>query len=188
MVSSRRDKISTDRFDPFNHRLSRDIRNSLAEAFADALPAADRSCYQRTAHQWLAGSLADAHAAYIQDRLKRYAAVFDQIKANDITDAKRQVVVSWNRGLFFEVHEQLERIWHNAHGDERQALKSLIQAAGVYIHLEFDRRSAAEKLAAKSAKHIQKFADCLTFIRNLDMLLEKLKDLDAAPPLLEYPE
>ena len=30
-VSSRREKISTSRFDPFNHRLSRDIRNSLAE-------------------------------------------------------------------------------------------------------------------------------------------------------------
>ena len=184
-VSSRREKISTSRFDPFNHRLSRDIRNSLAEAFVDALQAADKSCYQRTADQWLAKNLADAYAGYIQDRLKRYGDVLEQIKVNSINDAKRQVLVSWNHGLFFEVHEQLERIWLKTSGDEYQAIKGLIQAAGVYIHLEYDRRPAAEKLAAKSSDRIQKYADCLAFIANLNMLLEKLKNLDSAPPQLK---
>jgi hypothetical protein len=174
-------------FDPFNHRLSRDIRNSLAEALVDALQAADKSCYQRTAERWLARSLTDACAGYIQDRLQRYDDVFEQVRVNAIDDAKRQVLVSWNLGLFFEVHEQLERIWLKTSGDEYQALKGLIQAAGVYIHLEFDRRPAAEKLAVKSSDRLQKYADCLLFIGNLDMLLENLKDLGSAPPLLKFP-
>jgi hypothetical protein len=174
-------------FDPFNNRLSRDIRNSLAEAFVDALQAADQSCYQRAAAKWLARNPADAYAAYVHDRLKRYDDVFAQIKISSIADAKRQVLVSWNHGLFFEVHEQLERIWLKTSGDEHQALKGLIQAAGVYVHLEFDRRPAAEKLALKSLERIQKYSDCLPFIRNLDMLLEKLKDLNTAPPPLSYP-
>ncbi len=188
VASSRREKISSGCFDPFNHRLSRDIRNSLAEAFVDALQAADKSYYQRTAGQWLAMNLADACNGYIRDRSRRYDDVFEQIRVYSIDDAKHQVLVSWNHGLFFEVHEQLERIWHKTHGDEYQALQGLIQAAGVYIHLEFDHRPAAEKLAAKSFERIQKYADCLTFIDNLDILLEKLKDLDAAPPPLMSPE
>jgi hypothetical protein len=184
IVSLPRKKTSTGRFDPFNHRLSRDIRNSLAEVFVDALRAADQSCYQRTADQWLAKNLADAYAGYIRDRLKRYDDVLEQIKGNSIIDAKRQVLVSWNHGLFFEVHEQLEQIWLETNGDEYQALKGLIQAAGVYIHLEFDHRPAAEKLAAKSSHRIQKYAGSLSFIGNLDMLLDKLNNLDQAPPLL----
>ena len=174
-------------FDPFNSRLSRDLRNSLAEAFVDALQAADKSYYQRTADQWLARNLADAYAGYIQDRLKRYDHVLNQIEVDSINDPKQQVLVSWNHGLFFEVHEQLERIWNKSRGDEYQALKGLIQAAGVYIHLEFGRRPAAEKLAAKSSGRIQQYADCLPFIGNLDLLLDKLNNLDPVPPLLTPP-
>ena len=175
------------RFDPFNNRLSRDIRNSLAEAYVDALQAADQSCYQRTAAKWLARNLSAAYTAYVQNRLKQYDDVFAQIKISSLDDPKRQVLISWNHGLFFEVHEQLERIWHKTHGDEHQALKGLIQAAGVYVHLEFDRRPAAEKLAVKSLERIQKYSNCLPFIGNLDMLLENLKDLNTAPPPLTYP-
>ena len=63
----------------------------------------------------------------------------------------------------------------------------MIQAAGVYIHLKYDNRAAAERLAIKSSIRIRKYADCLTFIANLNMLLEKLKNLDSAPPQLMNP-
>ena len=94
----------------------------------------------------------------------------------------------WNQELFFEVHELLERIWQQAAGDEHQALKGLIQAAGVYVHLEYNHQAAARKLAVKSSDRILKYADRLSFIANLNLLLEKLKTLDPPPPLLTNPE
>ncbi len=179
-----RKKSSPARFDPFNSRLSRDIRNTLAEAFVDALLQLDKFGYQHTAEQWFAKNLDDESSGYIQDRIKRYDRAFNQIKVNRIEDAKLQALIVWNHGLFFEVHEHLEQIWHQTAGDEYQALKGLIQAAGVYIHLEYKHRAAAEKLAVKSLDRIQKYGVCLNFIANLNTLLDKLKTLDAAPPQL----
>lgn len=187
-VSSRPQKKSCARFDPFNNRLARDIRNTLSAAFVDAMLQVDKSRYQRTAEQWLARNLDDVYAGYIKDRLKRYGHVFDQIKLNRINDAKLRALIIWNHGLFFEVHEHLERIWQKTTGDEYQALKGLIQAAGVYIHLKFNHRPAAERLAIKSSDRIQKYSDCLTFIANLNLLLEKLKNLDIIPPQLKNPQ
>ena len=83
-VSLHPQKTSPARFDPFNSRLSRDIRNTLSEAFVDALLQVDKSRYQSAAEQWLARNLDDLHAGYIQDRLKRYDHVFDQIMINRI--------------------------------------------------------------------------------------------------------
>jgi len=183
-VPLRPEMSSSARFDPFNNRLARDIRNSLAEKFVDALLQVDKSGYQRTAEQWLAKNLDDEYTGYIQDRLKRFDGVFNQIKKIRLKDPKLQALIIWNHGLFFEVHEHLERIWQKTTGDEYQALKGLIQAAGVYIHLKFGHRAAAEKLAVKSLGRIQKYADCLTFIANLNMLLDKLNNLDSAPPQL----
>jgi hypothetical protein len=186
-ASLQRDPLSAARFDPFNNRLARDIRNTLAESFVDALLQLDESVYQRQADRWLAKNLDDESSGYIQERIKRYVRTFNQIQENCINDGKLQALIIWNYGLFFEVHEHLERIWHRTAGDEYQALKGLIQAAGVYVHLKYDHRAAAEKLAAKSSDRILKYADCLTFIANLDLLLEKLKTLDSVPPQLENP-
>ena len=159
----------------------------LAETFVDALRQVDKSGYQQAAEQWLVKNLDVEYSTYIQDRLNRCDRVFNQIQKNRVKNAKLQALIIWNHGLFFEVHEHLERIWQKAAGDEYQALKGLIQAAGVYIHLEYNYRAAAEKLAIKSSDRIQKYADCLAFIANLNMLLEKLKNLDSAPPQLMNP-
>ena len=129
-------------------------------------------------------NLNDGFTGYIQDRINRYDRTFNQIQENRVKEAKRQALIIWNHGLFFEVHEHLERIWQKTAGDEYQALKGLIQAAGVYIHLEYDHRAAAEKLAFKSSNRIRKYADSLTFIANLNLLLDKMKTLDPIPPLL----
>lgn len=171
-------------FDPFNDRLARDIRNALSEAFVDALTKLDQSEYQAVARKWIAGNLPDVYAGYIKDRLERYARVFGEINTNGISDAKIQMLVIWNHGLFFEVHDHLERLWQQADGDEHQALKGLIQAAGVYIHLKLNRRQAAERLAMKSSARMQKYAHCLTFIDNLNLLIDKLQRLDILPPVL----
>jgi hypothetical protein len=147
----------------------------------------DPSEYQAAARKWLAGNPDGLYAGYIKDRLERYAQVFEQINANGISDAKVRGLAIWNQGLFFEVHDHLERLWQQAGGDEHQALKGLIQAAGVYIHLKLNHRRAAQRLAVKSSDRIQKYAGWLSFISNLNLLIDKLHSLDSVPPLLESP-
>ncbi len=95
--------------------------------------------------------------------------------------------MSGNNGLFFEFHDHLERIWQQTTGDEHQALKGLIKAAGVYIHMEHNRPRAVESLSAKSFNLIRRYSHCLTFITNLNVLTEKIKNLDPVSPKLENP-
>lgn len=147
----------------------------------------DKSEFQHAARKWRTGNIDDIYADYIEDRLDRYEQACEQIKTNGIDDAKIQIIVIWNHGLFFEVHEHLEHLWQQTAGDERKAFKGLIQAAGVYVHLEFSHGQAAGRLAGKAADLIQKYADCLSFIGNLNVLIDKLHRLDSVPPLLESP-
>ena len=147
-----------------------------------SLTQADRSVYHQTAGQWSGKGCDDAHAAYIQDRLIRYDRAFDQITTEKIEDARLQAIILWNNRLFFEVHEHLEQIWHRTVGDEHQALKGMIQAAGVYVHLEVGNRRAAAKLAVKSRQRLEKYSGYLRYIDNLSQLLDKLKNLDGSPP------
>lgn len=178
---------ASERFDPFTDRLSRDIRNSLSEAFINSLTHKDRSFFANTAEQWLSGSLSSVYADYIEKRLERYHLVFDQIDRLGITEALRQTVLLWNAGLFFEVHEHVESIWHKTSGDEREALKGLIKAAGVYVHLELDHQQAAQNLAGKAEALLRKYRHVLSFISNLDDLLKSLKAVDSLPPQLDLP-
>jgi hypothetical protein len=186
-VQSGKRKTGADIFDPFNDRLSRDIRNSLSEAFVAALVRMEPSAYRKAADRWWTAKPADIYLTYIQNRLLRYDRVNEQIRANHIDDAILQLLPIWNNELFFEAHDHLERIWSRAVGEKREALKGLIKAAGVYIHLEYKRKKAVASLAAKSLDIIRRHSEALTFITNLDVLKEKLKNLDPVPPRLENP-
>ena len=150
-----------------------------------ALAAMDPAEYLNAARRWRSQKPAACYSNYIDMRLQRYDFVFNLIRADQIDDPLQQTVVIWNQGLFFEVHDHLETIWHSASGDERQALKGLIKAAGVYIHLEQHHLQAAQSLALKSYDLLQQFPHCLSFIENYETLLEKLKNIESAPPRLE---
>jgi hypothetical protein len=172
-------------FDPFNDRTARDIRNTLSEALAAALAAKDPAEYLRAGRRWRSQNLSPHYIHYIDMRLQRYDLVFNMIRADRIDDPLHQAVVIWNQGLFFEVHDHLEAIWHAASGDERQALKGLIKAAGVYVHLEQRHLPAAGSLARKSYDLLRQYPHCLAFIANYETFLEKLKKCEADPPRLE---
>ena len=174
-------------FDPFNDRLSRDIRNSLSEAFVEALAHRTASGYQAAAEKWLTAKPAPGYIHYIQDRLHRYDQVLEQITATRLDDALLQSLAIWNKGLFFEFHDHLERIWQRTTGDVQQALKGLIKAAGAYIHMEHNRQQAAKRLSAKSLNLIHRYSHCLTFITNLNALTESINNLDPVPPKLYNP-
>ena len=179
--------MSPDDFDPFNDRLSRDIRNTLSEAFVDALARRQPFEYQAAAKKWLTEKLAAGYVNYIKDRLHRYDIVLEKIIVFRLNDARLQSLVLWNYGLFFEFHDHLERIWQKTTGDEHQAIKGLIKAAGVYIHMEHNHEKAVESLSTKSFNLMRRYSHCLTFITNLDILTERIKNLNAVSPKLENP-
>ena len=179
--------MSPDDFDPFNDRLSRDIRNTLSEAFVESLVQIEPLGYQVAAEKWLVTKPAAGYVNYIQDRLHRYDLVLEKIMASRLDDALLQSLVLWNNGLFFEFHDHLESIWQQATGDEHQALKGLIKAAGVYIHLEHNRQAAVKSLSIKSLNLIRRYSHCLAFITNLDVLTKRLENSDPVSPKLENP-
>ena len=150
-----------------------------------ALGNMDPEQYMIAAQQWREQSLASLYADYIDDRLERYAHVFKAIRTADIIDPLQQALIIWNQGLFFEFHDHLEALWKSATGDTRQALKGLIKAAGVYIHLEQNHQQAAQSLAMKAYTLLQQHTFCLSFIANTETLLDKLKTGDPFPPRLE---
>jgi hypothetical protein len=171
-------------FDPFNDRISRDIRNRLSEAFVTALGRLDSVPLRQEADALKGLSGPKAYRDYIQDRVARYRKVLDQAAANQTDDPKHQAVLIWNAGLFFECHEHLEALWRNAAGDERKALQGLIKAAGVFVHRELGRKKAAERLSPKAVTLLEGYRNQLTFIANLEELISALNRNGAEAPTL----
>lgn len=174
------------RFDPFNDRRSRDLRNTLSEQFVEVVLRNDVQAFRLLCDHWVAVDLGGVYREYLDARLERYRRAFDQLEQGDIRAPLRQAMVLWNVGLYFEVHEILETIWHPAEEPLRSALKGLIQAAGMHIHLLWGHQGAAEKLARKAHKHLSANREGAAFITNLDELLEGLEKVDPQPPVLYW--
>jgi hypothetical protein len=183
-----KDNRKLQQFDPFNDRMSRDIRNTLSEAFVDALVKRNPASFEEAARNWLNRVDTGIYEQYIKDRLGLYRRVFQIIEQERLQKPLATGLIVWNQGLFFEFHDHLERIWHETTGDIHQALKGLIKAAGVYIHLQYHHRQAANRLAKKSLALLRSHCDCLPDLRNLDELMDALKRGDLEPPQLKPAE
>lgn len=168
-------------FDPFSDRTARDIRNGLSSALVAHLAGDEVGAVGRVAELWLAKGIGSPYEAYIRDRRKRYADLINVIESRDILDVRLQAIEMWNAGLFFEMHELLETIWHPAQGVERQALKGLIQAAGVYVHQQRGHLKAARGLARRARENLLQAGAGLPFIRNLDALIASLEEPQSIP-------
>ena len=170
-------------FDPFRDRRSRDIRNALSEAFVEAWIGG-------AAYEPLAEALRRRHALpvyrrYIDRRLENYRAALEERRKLTDADLIDEMIVLWNRKLFFEVHELLENHWHKAEGVWRGVLQALILAAAVYVHREAGRTVAAQKLARRARERLDALRSHLASIENLNALGEALKSPEDAPPWLE---
>jgi len=172
------------RFDPFNNRLCRNVRNALCEGFKDALKKGELQPVHRTANLFLDGDLPGVVRVYIDKRLAAYEAVLADLQdcpTNDPLDIAPRI---FNRHLFFETHEYLEPFWLAAAGDEKRMLQALIRAAGAYVHLEQGNRIAARRIAAKALPGIEQHRQWLTPYFDPQLLMEKLRSLDPDPPRL----
>lgn len=171
------------RFEPFQDRLSRDIRNELSAALPLALAQHDLAPVRSVAARYLQQGLAAPYVAYIEARLAGYAEALAIIGRTKVEDALNQALVLWDLGLFFEVHEILEQAWHGAQGADKEILQALIRAAGFYIKGEYGYFEAGAKMAARAVAALEKNRQgCPGF--DLDRLLESLRKLDPVPPKL----
>lgn len=171
------------RFEPFQDRLSRDIRNELSAALPLALAKNDLAPIRAVADRYLRHNLPAPYAAYIEARLAGYAKALATIARIDAKDALAKALVLWDLGLFFEVHEILEQAWHGAHGAEKEILQALIRAAGFYIKGEYGYFEAGKKMAGRAVAALEKNRQTCTGFA-LDKLLESLRNLDPIPPKL----
>ena len=171
-------------FDPFSDRLARDIRNTLSSALVDELIGEKAGSLADTAARWLAADLPAAHRDYIQRRMTRYREALAHIRSTGDTDPRRQALTLWNDGLFFELHELIETIWHRAGEPERTGLKGLIQAAGAYVHFQRGKTDAARKLALKAGANLAAGRSALDFMVDPDLLISAMKHLADGPPQL----
>jgi hypothetical protein len=178
-------KPGLQRFDPFRDRLSRDIRNSLSNAFVLALEQMAWREVERVAEDWLKKGLHAVYKDYIRDRIERYRCVFQKVHRSTVKDPLALSLYVWNESLYFEMHEYLECLWREASGEDREALKGLIKAAGTYVHLEMGRQQAAHRLAAKASQLLRAYRRNLSTIANLEVLIEKLKSVDGRSPQLK---
>ncbi|MGD8702873.1 MAG: DUF309 domain-containing protein [Desulfosarcina sp.] len=172
------------RFDPFNNRLCRNVRNALSEGFKEALEAKDMQPVQRMAGFFLDDSTPSVVRAYIEKRLTAYAQVLAGID-DPCLEAPLEVAFRiWDQGLFFETHEYLEPFWMAAAGEEKNVLQAIIRSAGAYVHLEQGNLTGARRIADKALAVLERLQDRLAPYADPQLLLNKLTNLDPVPPTL----
>lgn len=176
--------MSITKFDPFEDRLCRDIRNDLSEAFAESLAQIDMDPVRKAADKYLIRNIGHIYRDYINERLKRYEKVLDIIQNQKIENTFARSLILWDQELFFEVHEVLEHAWLRAEGKEKIVLQAMIRAAGMYIQLDHGNTKGAHKMAAKAVEAFSSNRDAVPPIFDLDLLINKLNQVDPLPPKL----
>jgi hypothetical protein len=172
------------RFDPFTDRAARDIRNHLSTGFIQALRENDPGRIEQIAKKCIADQPLELYHGYIRKRLDRYQQVMRHLRQSAVKVPLGQATALWNAELFFEVHELLEESFRVARNPLKQGLKGLIQAAGVYIHLEHGHHRAARGLARRALLHLTRAGFAVNDFVDVKMLMEKLSHLDPKPPRL----
>jgi len=121
---------------------------------------------------------------YINDRLDRYRDVMHRIREERIQedDTFRVAVLLWDRQLFFEVHDWLEKQWLKAVGQDKEILQALIRAAGTYVLLEHGRTGGAMKMAGRASAALERHRNRVPGVFDVDLLITKLRTLDPIPP------
>jgi len=174
------------RFDPFQNRLCRKIRNELSESLMGAIHSRDLAPSNAVAQKYAPESAEECINEYISNRIERYSVIINQIQSTNIAADETYIIVLllWDKELFFEIHEWLEPKWLKAKGTEKSILQAFIQAAGTYILLEYSRDKGARKMAAKAVATMLKYAKLLPDFLDTELLINKLKAVDPVPPKL----
>jgi len=170
-------------FNPFENRLSRDIRNSLAKSFLAAIQEKQIDLVHHTAFILKQKKLERCHSDYIDNRLAQYQVILIQLKSVP-DDIFTTACLLWDQELFFECHEWLESFWIKAKGNEKRLIQALIRAAGSYALREAGRDSGAEKSASKALVFLSANKSSIPPVFKPELLLQALSSPDLLPPKL----
>jgi hypothetical protein len=176
--------MKLDRFDPFNNRLCRNVRNALSEGFKTALEQRDMQPVQRMAGFFLDDMPPAVVKNYVDKRLAAYQRVLAAMGNRTFADPLELAVLIWDQELFFETHEYLEAHWMDAAGEEKRLFQALIRAAGAYVHLEQGNLTGARRIADKALVVLEDQQQRLAAHADPRLLLDKLRRLDPVPPKL----
>ena len=163
------------KFDPFNNRLARDIRNELSKSFHEALIKRDLSLCKERAAGYLEQGLEQVYQEYIRKRLEKFDKAFAAVEHRQVDEKLQQAEILWEFKLYFEMHELLEVIWKNALGNERKALQGLIRAAGMKIHEENGNFKAAASMGRKAQTALQLYGKVLNRFHKLESILIEIR-------------
>lgn len=175
--------MSTNCFEPFMDRLSRDIRNDLSESLVAVLKNGTLRPAEEVAAGYRRISPASWYEEYMHNRLRQYRVALDRIH-DGLEDPLWRGLVLWDLGLFFEVHEILEHAWLREQGEEKLLLQAMIRAAGVYIKMEYGYTDAAQKIAAKAVPVLKQNHKRLSAYIDPAVLIRALEYQEKTPPLL----
>ena len=103
----------------------------------------------------------------------------------------------FNRGDYFEAHEEWEKSWYGREGEEGRFLKGLIQVAVSLHHLESGNLRGALKVMRTALAYLKEFpphhvgVDLEDLLRQIDPLFHELEAgndpyprVEASPPRL----
>ncbi len=169
-------------FDPFENRISRDIRNQLSESFLFVLREQTPDPVEKTGESLKQIAPGPDHINYIDDRLRRYNMILNQLRATKSNTVQKAdpfetARLLWNLKLFFECHEWLESFWLKASGSEKKVIQGLIRAAGAFVLLEAGRKPAAKSSAQKAIALIQDYGNELPASFDTKKLIKTLETL-----------
>ncbi len=170
-------------FDPFQDRLSRDIRNQLSESILPCLRTMRLDPAREVANRYLSQKPGPEQVEYIEKRLGLYKQFLERVSVGP-QDVLWQGLLLWDLGLHFEVHEILEHAWHRSKGEEKLLLQAMIRAAGVYIKGDYGYVEAAAKLAAKALPVLEAQSQRLAAYIDPEKLLTAMRHPASPAPIL----
>ncbi|MBU1565603.1 MAG: DUF309 domain-containing protein [Proteobacteria bacterium] len=170
-------------FNPFEDRLSRDIRNEMSGGLAVAVETGDGEKLEVTMVKYRQQPLAECYRTYLEDRCRRYEKALTAISTG-ITDPIHRGLILWDLGLFFEVHEVLEHAWYTAQGAMKLTLQALIRAAGVYIKREYGYYDSAARIAEKAVPVLEENRELLAKYFQPEKLISVLAASEVPAPQL----
>jgi uncharacterized protein len=168
------------RFDPFESRTCRDIRNTLGHEFAKALLTGDPGSFNAAADAFESESLPPRVSDYIQSRSAFLKLVLTETQAcpAGLDPFFWTAAILWNHRLFFECHEWLETKWQTEGGENKPVLQALILASVAYEQLSYRRNAPAKTLAQKAARLLKEHGDRLPPPFDSGRLISKLMEPD----------
>lgn len=177
------------KFDPFENRACRDVRNHMGHDMATAIISQQPQMFKNSVKNILDQDISKEIEAYVLHLDACFDKALNTLQAlsTEEQNFKNQFVILWNLGLFFECHELAEEKWGNAPLRDKKGYQGLVLAAVAYEQKKYHRDVPALSVGEKAAKLLT--ANPVPgwpaeIISRLSTALEKM----ASPPALSTTE